>query len=76
MAQEKNYEVNDVAGIVEQEGLGYAVQHYLSAERIQDAKLADLWGRAKGLLNEIETYLEEHADEEPEEDSDEDEDEG
>jgi hypothetical protein len=67
---EKNYEINDVAAKVEQEGLGYAVQHYLSADRIQDAKLADLWSRAKDLLDQIDAYLEENADEEPDTEED------
>jgi hypothetical protein len=46
-----------VADIVEMEGLGYAVQHYLSAEQIKDQKLAAHWRTAKDALDAIEALL-------------------
>lgn len=50
--------VDQVAEIIETEGLGYAIQHYLSPENIADKKLADMWQRAAALLKEIERYVE------------------
>lgn len=54
----KKMGLEQVAGIVENEGLGYAVQHYMSGEDIADKKLAKLWDEAKVLLNEIDEILE------------------
>jgi hypothetical protein len=55
----KKYTVEEVAEIVQSEGLGYAVQNFLSASRIEDPELADKWRRARQLLDEIEDYLRE-----------------
>ena len=43
--------------IVECEGLGYAIQHYMSSDRIADEYLAKKWKQCGELLNEIEDIL-------------------
>lgn len=48
----------EVAEVVECEGLGYAIQHYLSADRIEDEDLAELWAEAAALLDDISGRLE------------------
>lgn len=48
----------EVIGIVDSEGLGYAVQDYLSHDDIADVDLADAWRRAKEALDEIDAILE------------------
>jgi hypothetical protein len=53
-----------VADIVEMEGLGYAVQNYMSADQIKDQKLAALWKTAKDALDAIEAMLPASASEE------------
>jgi hypothetical protein len=51
--------VEEVGVIVGIEGLGYAVQDYLSHIRIEDEKLSLLWKEASDKLDEIENYLKE-----------------
>lgn len=51
------YTIDEVADIIEEEGIGYAIQKYLSAKNIADPKLADMWRRARILLAEIERYV-------------------
>lgn len=57
MSDEK-YSVEQVADIVNSEGLGYAVQHGLSADSIEDLRLAGLWATAKTALKAIGKILE------------------
>lgn len=47
----------EVADIVEQEGLGYSVMDYLSSEQIEDEVLRALWENAADLLYKIDSYL-------------------
>jgi len=54
----KKMGLEQVAGVVENEGLGYAVQHYMSGKDIEDIHLAQLWDQAGDLLNEIDEILE------------------
>jgi len=54
------YTVEQVASYVDNEGLGYAIQHGLSAERIADPELARLWAEAKTALDGVDSYLEAH----------------
>ncbi len=49
-----NYEV---AGIVGNEGLDYAITSYISSKDFEDRDLADLWTKAKKLLNQIQVKL-------------------
>lgn len=53
------YTTEQVAGIVDCEGLGYAVTDYLGADSIEDPELARLWRQAKEALDEINEILEE-----------------
>lgn len=61
MAKRKQ-SVSEIASIVESEGLGYAIQHYIAVSSIKDEDLSDMWARAKELLAEIEEYIEDNAD--------------
>lgn len=61
MAKQK-HSVSEIAGIIESEGLGYAIQSYVKASSIKDEDLADMWERAKELLDEIQEYVEDNAD--------------
>lgn len=48
----------EVARIIENEGMGYAIMWYLNAAQIEDSKLASLWQQASVLLRKIEKHLE------------------
>lgn len=50
----------DMQDIVECEGLGYAVAHYIGHTEVP-AEIEDAWRRAKVALDEIEAALEERA---------------
>lgn len=47
----------EVAEIVEQEGLGYAILSYIDGNEIKDGDLSTLWKRAEAVLREIEEIL-------------------
>jgi hypothetical protein len=55
------YNNADVGGIVENEGLGYAVQHYTSHTAIKDQEVAQRWKAAADAMNELERYLRDEA---------------
>ena len=63
--------LQDVADIVDNEGLGYAVQDYMSADSIEDEELAKLWDEAGIILNKIDKILEPYYFNEIEENDDE-----
>lgn len=50
--------VNEVADILEVEGLGDAITSYLSHDSIENTDLAAKWKKAKALLEEIEDFVE------------------
>lgn len=52
--------VEEIAAVVDNEGLDYAIQHYLSSDRIADPELAKLWQDAAAALSAVSSYLEEH----------------
>ncbi len=54
------YSIEEVAKIVENEGLGYAITSYMSHDVIEDDKLAGLWKQASDVLTQIEKLLEPH----------------
>lgn len=54
----ENLSLQDVAEIVESEGLGYAVTGYMSHESIADKDLKELWKQASEILSKIENILE------------------
>lgn len=58
MSDKMNLE--DVFYKVEDEGLGYMVQHYMSGDSIDDPKLAAMWDECKAMLNAITEYLEDN----------------
>lgn len=47
----------DAVDIIENEGLGYAVQHYISGSAFADAKTARLWNAADSALTELAEHL-------------------
>ncbi|MEI2465168.1 hypothetical protein [Niallia taxi] len=54
----KKYSIQDVADIVDSEGLGYAITGYLSSANIEDDNLRELWIKAAEVLDKIEKTLE------------------
>lgn len=60
MSTDRKYNDAEVAVIVECEGLGYAVQYYMSADKIANPLLADAWRRAREALDEIDEILPEY----------------
>jgi hypothetical protein len=69
------YSATAVADIVENEGLDYAIQHYIVSESITDPELSQLWEEARTVLNEIDKRLEDAKQERYDEDMPEDEEE-
>jgi len=51
------HSIEEVAQIVDCEDLGYAIEAYLGAERIEDEELANLWKTAAGILQRIREIL-------------------
>lgn len=58
----KKYSIKQIAEIVNNEGLGYAVQNYLGADEIKDKALATEWKKAKDSLDIIEGMLRDYLD--------------
>ena len=52
---------NDVAAIVEDEGIGYAVMDYMDSSDFRDLDLAKLWDNAAKHLNALEAYLKDNS---------------
>lgn len=52
------YTNGDLVDIIENESLGYAVQHYLGAEHIEDRETAKLWKAADEALGALVKRLE------------------
>jgi hypothetical protein len=48
----------EVGEIVGTEGLGYAIEDYLSPNNIEDDELSRLWREANNSLFAVKTYLE------------------
>lgn len=57
MAKKNKLTIEEVAAIVDGEGLDYAIEAYMSAERIEDDNLRDWWIRAETALSEIRAIL-------------------
>lgn len=58
MARKKHkYTIDDIAGKLQSEELGYCIQNYFDPQEIADPELARLWGVAKEALNAIEAML-------------------
>ena len=56
------YSVSQVADIIDEEGLGFALTTGIEVKQIKDADLADLWERAKDAIEEITAYVEDNRD--------------
>jgi hypothetical protein len=54
----RRYTKQEVADIVEQDGLEDAIADSIEAEAIEDQKLSRAWAKARAALNEIEQILE------------------
>jgi len=61
MAKARGISLEEVASVIEVEGLGYAVQIYLDGNKIEDKDLGKMWNDAKELLNQIEQYVMDNA---------------
>lgn len=48
----------DAADIIENEGMGYAVQHYCDGDYFKDPETARLWAEAADALNALQQYVE------------------
>lgn len=57
MSDEK-YTNGDVIDRIEQEGIGYAIMHYMDSSHIKDPETVRLWDNASNALSELVTYLE------------------
>ena len=57
---EKKESIESVAQAVNSEGLGYAIQHYLSWQSIEDKQLAKLWKQANEAMDKIDDILGEY----------------
>lgn len=49
--------LEEVAQIIDSEGIGYAITGYLTYDKIADPRLAELWLQAQQVLAEIEEML-------------------
>lgn len=49
---------NEAINIIQSEGMGYAVQHFISGEAFKDPQTAALWNAAADALTKLETHLE------------------
>ena len=56
--QKRRYSAEDLARIVESEGLGYAIQGYVNPEQIEDPILRAVWTNAQEAMEEIERWIE------------------
>lgn len=57
MSAEPLLTIEEVAVIVENEGIGYAVTGYLSADRIEDPDLRRMWETAREALEAISSIV-------------------
>ena len=60
MTRDKKLSIEEVADIINSEGLGYAVHGYLDADQIEDPELAKLWREADAALCAISDICEEY----------------
>lgn len=60
MSNYGDYTIDDAASIIEEEGIGYAVQSYIGHESFEDSKLRKLWRNAEKALDELQEYIREN----------------
>ena len=53
----KKYSLEDVANMINREGIGYSITDMLGYSSIDDEHLAILWQKAESALIDIEDYL-------------------
>ena len=70
MAKKEKMSNIEVAGIVDCEGLDYAITSYMDSSEFEDNHLAQLWTNAREILDEIEELLEEAREAESENEDD------
>lgn len=58
----RTFNNQQVADLIMDEGIGYAVRDYLSPDSIEDEELRKLWLDAFNALNAIEIKLDEYLD--------------
>lgn len=54
---EEKYSDETLVDIIEEEGLGYAVQYYVNPDKIKNSDTYDLWKAAKEALNNLCLHL-------------------
>jgi len=59
MSKKRTMNNKQIAHIVDNEGLGYAITDYMGSEDFKDRHLAKLWDQAKEILDEITEILDE-----------------
>jgi hypothetical protein len=62
MAKKKKQDLmtdEQVAIVVSNEGLGYAITGYMGSENFENKELAELWNQAKDVLDKIQNILDE-----------------
>lgn len=52
------YTIKEVGEIIDNEGLGYAIQNYMRGSSIKDPVLAKMWDDCADLLDKITKYVE------------------
>ena len=60
--ESKKYSIEDIANVISNEGLGYAIQSYLGWKDIEDKQLAKLWKQAADAMDKIEDITREFLD--------------
>jgi hypothetical protein len=50
--------IEQVASVVDSNGLDYAILHYMKPESIKDDELRSVWNKAHAALKDIERILE------------------
>lgn len=57
----RNLTDEQIANLVDSEGLDYAILHHTRAENIKNDELRSAWNKAHGALTEIQRILEPYA---------------
>ena len=53
----RDMEIDDVAAVVNSEGIGYAIQNYLNSKRIANKELREEWQKAYAAIIKIKELL-------------------
>lgn len=55
--EDKKYTDHEVAEIIEDEGIGYAVLHYMNSTYCKNPETAELWDQAEIALKNLADHL-------------------